>query len=240
MSTPAPPIAVDLRPNLPVVRDQGDTRGTCVAFAVTAAHEFDREVAGAAAEHLSEEALYWGCKVVDGQWRSGTLFSSAARTLSTTGQPPEPVWPYDPKRPNGVPYAPVSPPDAGWLTSSMAAMSADASTVRSELDAGSPVVLGVVVFDSMFRPTPKGRVELPPAGSPVRGRHAVLAVGYNADALLIRNSWGETWGVDGYGWLTDAYTAQCLRDAWRINSGATGSTTTTAAVTTSGEVYGSG
>lgn len=238
MNKPTPAIAVDLRPSLPTVRDQGDTRGTCLAFAVTAAHEFDREAAGSAVEHLSEEALYWGCKTIDGHWRSGTRFTSAAQALRTTGQPPELVWPYDPKRPNGVPYAPPSLPDAAWLTSSMTALAADVATVRTELDRGHPVVLGVAVFDSMFWPESSGRVGPPPAGSPARGRHAVLAVGYNADAILVRNSWGSTWGLEGNGWLTDAYSVQGLMEAWLIGSGATGPATTAGAATTSGDVYG--
>ena len=184
-------------------RDQGFTRGTCVAFAVTAAHEFHREAGGAVTDHLSEEALYWGSKMVDGQWRAGTRFTSAATALTNTGQPADAVWPYDENRPDGVAYTPPAPPDATWLKSSLIALTADVATVRGELDNGRPAVLGVVVYDTMFAPTAAGRVELPPAGAPSRGRHAVLAVGYDTDALLIRNSWGTTWALGGYGWLTD-------------------------------------
>jgi C1A family cysteine protease len=121
----------------------------------------------------------------------------------------------------------------------MTAMTADVATVRTELDAGRPVLLGVVVYDCMFLPTSAGRVELPPAGSLDRGRHAVLAVGYDADALLIRNSWGVTWALAGYGWLTDSYSALYLKDVWAISSGVIATTTVTAAITASGGVYGS-
>ncbi len=229
-------IAVDLRPGLPPVRDQGGYRGTCVAFAVTAAHEFDRGAGGAAAEHLSEEALYWGCKIADGQWRAGTQFTSAATALSTTGQPPETTWPYEEKRPDGVAYAPPKPVDATWLTSSLTHVAADVTTVHAELDNGRPAVLGVVVHDTMFKPTAAGRVELPAAGAPSRGRHAVLAVGYDADALLIRNSWGSTWALGGYGWLTDAYSAQHLQQVWIVGTG--GAMTMGIAVTAAGDIYG--
>ena len=54
-------------------------------------------------EDLSEEALYWGCKIIDGNWRSGTSFDSAAAALGATGQPLEAVWPYEPRRARGDP-----------------------------------------------------------------------------------------------------------------------------------------
>jgi C1A family cysteine protease len=239
VSNPAAVSGVDLRSALPAVRDQGLKRGTCVAFAVTAGHEFDRAAEGAAPEHLSEEALYWACKMVDGQWRAGTRFTSAATALKNTGQPADADWPYDENRPDGVAYAPPTPPDASWLKSSLTALSADVATVRGELDNGRPTVLGVVVYDTMFAPTAAGRVELPPPGAPSRGRHAVLAVGYDADALLIRNSWGNTWALGGYGWLTEAYCNQHLREAWSVGAGAAATSTVPSTVTASGDVYGS-
>ncbi|HXQ44972.1 MAG TPA: C1 family peptidase [Caulobacteraceae bacterium] len=40
-------------------------------------------------------------------------------------------------------------------------------------------------------------------------RHAVVAVGHGAvggqAAILVRNSWGPTWGIGGYGWLTERF-----------------------------------
>ena len=226
---------VDLRPAFLKIRDQGQ-RGTCVAFAVTSAHEYERSGGGIAAEQLSEEALYWGCKVVDGNWRKGTQFASASAALSTTGQPLEAVWPYDERRAHGVAYSPPTPPDASWHTSSLIAMAADTGTVRAVLDLGRPVVIGAVVFDSMYRPTTRGRVNPPPAGAVSRGRHALLAVGYNADALLVRNSWGTTWGLGGYGWLTDAYLARYLTAAWAIDAAA--ATSPADPTSTVGDVYG--
>ena len=40
----------------------------------------------------------------------------------------------------------------------------------------------------------------------VRGGHAVSVVGYRADGrFIIRNSWGTTWGQNGFGFATEAY-----------------------------------
>ena len=35
-------------------------------------------------------------------------------------------------------------------------------------------------------------------GSNFEGGHAVACVGYNSEGLIIRNSWGATWGAGGY------------------------------------------
>lgn len=209
------PGGADMRALLPAVRDQGQ-RGTCVAFAVTAAHEVARSVGIAVSEDLSEEALFWGCKIVDGNWTSGTSLGSATAALGVTGQPLEGAWPYNPRRAAGIRYDPPCRPRTDWHKSGLERTSSDLVSVRSEIDAGRPVVLGLTVFDTLFTPGPTGRIDPPTAGSPARGRHAVLAVGHDADALLIRNSWGTTWALGGYGWLTNDYAERHIREAWAI------------------------
>jgi C1A family cysteine protease len=206
-----------MRSLLPPVRDQGQ-RGTCVAFAVTAAHEVQRAAGKAVSENLSEEALFWGCKIVDGNWKSGTSFHSAAAAIGATGQPLEAIWPYDPGRAAGIRYDPPSEPTAYWHKSGLGQASRDLASVRAEIDAGHPIVLGLTVFDTLFIPTPTGRIDAPAGGAPARGRHAVLAVGHNADALLIRNSWGTTWALGGYGWLSNDYAERHIREVWVIQS----------------------
>jgi hypothetical protein len=204
-----------MRALLPPVRDQGQ-RGTCVAFAVAAAHELARSVGIAVSEDLSEEALFWGCKLIDGNWRSGTTFSSAAAALGATGQPLEDVWPYNPRRAAGIRYDPPCKPATDWYKSGLERTSPNIASVRGQIDAGRPVVLGLTVFDTLFIPTSAGRIEAPAAASPAHGRHAVLAVGHDADALLVRNSWGTTWALGGYGWLSNEYVEHHVREAWVI------------------------
>jgi len=44
------------------------------------------------------------------------------------------------------------------------------------------------------------------------GDHYVLAVGFNSTTWKIRNSWGASWGEDGYAYLargTDLGKGQC-------------------------------
>jgi len=94
------------------VRDQG-TRGTCLAFAATAAHEQARETRrGQPPVELSVEVLYWRCKQLDGSPdEQGSDFPSARDALESPGQPAEILWPYDDQRDQtDARYLP--PPDA--------------------------------------------------------------------------------------------------------------------------------
>jgi hypothetical protein len=67
------------------------------------------------------------------------------------------------------------------------------------------VLFGTVWYNSMFDPQPDGRVIVDPS-SGVAGGHEYLCREFDADAdhVWIDNSWGESWGLDGRGYLTGA------------------------------------
>ena len=89
---------IDCTPNLRAIRDQGH-RGTCVAFATSAVHEYVRALRrGALADDLCVEQLFWRCKQIDANTRDGTNFTSARDALSDPGQCDEAHWPYTPVR----------------------------------------------------------------------------------------------------------------------------------------------
>jgi C1A family cysteine protease len=47
----------------------------------------------------------------------------------------------------------------------------------------------------------------------VRGGHAICIVGYRADGrFIVRNSWGTTWGVNGFGYVHPDYIAAAFFD----------------------------
>ena len=202
---------VDLRSGFPAVRDQG-RRGTCVAFAVTSGHEHERFSNTALMEDLSEEALYYQCKQIDGDTASGTSFDSAAQALDVVGQPPAVKWPYD-KRLDDTAAGYLPPLEAidpqFCYKADLTTMSSAVDEIVNCLDLGHSVVIGIPLYSS-FQMAAGGRIPLPSSVDTLRGHHALLLVGYETDSshtqwLIFRNSWGAGWGDRGYGYLLFDY-----------------------------------
>ena len=202
---------IDLRSMLPPVRDQG-SRGTCIAFATTAGHEYLRYGATNLMEDLSEETLYYQCKVIDGDRNSGTSFDSAGQALQTVGQPLEEKWPYDKRKDETLPdYMP--PPEAidpqFCYQARLTKIQSNINAIVACLAQGKPVVIGISLYDS-FSMAPAGRVPMPQTHEQVVGGHALLVVGCEVDNqqskwLIFRNSWGVRWGENGHGFLRFEY-----------------------------------
>jgi Papain family cysteine protease len=210
---------VDLRSLLPCVKDQGP-RSTCVSFAMTAGHE----VLHSDGVDLSEEFLHWAAKQRDGLGLQvdGTTLSAAAAALHDIGQPPEAIWPYSVSHDHTSPA--YVPPTGAFRHTRSHRLTADCSVsptsdaIHRALDSLEIVVLAVRLFSSWYQPTTEGHILLPPASASALGAHAVLVVGYdeptNGEKLfLIRNSWGASWALAGYGYLPYSYV-----DAYGIGS----------------------
>jgi hypothetical protein len=110
----------------------------------------------------------------------------------------------------------------------------DLDVIRAEIDGGRPLILGITVFDRFFFPGAGGRIDAPDGSATARGRHAVLAAGYDVGAVLIRNSWSSDWGLDGYGWLSNDYITAHVREVWAIGPGLTELSSSV----TAGDTYG--
>ena len=195
----------DLRPVLGPARSQGG-RSTCLAFAVTAAHEnHDVRIQPS----LAVEVLYWGAKQLDGDPAPGTTFTAAATAIRQWGQPEEPFWPYDPLRDDQDPaYAP--PADAidplNCVFAGLRQIATTAAEVTNELDQDRVVVIGTPTWRQLRRPV-AGRLAIPTAADLDGGLHAMAIVGYRTDTgeFLVRNSWGQAWGEQGHAWIAMSF-----------------------------------
>jgi hypothetical protein len=210
----------DISAELGPARDQGD-RGTCLAFAVGAAHEVSRlRRRGEPRSELGEELLYWRCKQIDGDGEDGTGTDSAAKALLDPGQSAAELWPYDGGRDERD--ASYRPPAAALKTgemrhASLEATEASAAKLGSLLEAGHAIVLGIDLWPQFFEGH-GGELIAPVAAELLGAPHAVTVVGFNSDGewLLIRNSWGKSWGERGHARLPEAALEVAGIGAWIV------------------------
>ncbi|MXZ71109.1 MAG: C1 family peptidase [Acidobacteria bacterium] len=197
-------IRLDVRPLLGPVRDQGP-RPTCLAHATTTAHEHARQSTVA----LSPEYLHYFASN-NGNSPEGVDFPDVSRALLDPGQPTETECPY---HPNEHPGSWTPPTDVTLYRRYSVAPERGPDEVAALLESGHAPVLGIATTDAFYVPSPPWVLS---PGGPVRGLHAVVAVGVGitqtARRFLIRNSWGTAWADAGHAWLDDDFIVQHLRD----------------------------
>ena len=197
-------IQLDLRCRLGPVRDQG-TRPTCLAHATTATHEHARGSTLA----LSPEYLHYFASDA-GSLSDGVGFSSISQALLNPGQPAESDCPYQ-----------LSDSPPGWAPATNLPLYRRQSTslaqgpdeVEALLVAGHVPVLGIATTDTFYSLATPSVIS---STGPVRGLHAVVAVGIGmacaTRCFLIRNSWGMTWADAGHAWVNDDFIVEHLHD----------------------------
>ncbi|MBS1888296.1 MAG: C1 family peptidase [Actinobacteria bacterium] len=197
---------IDLQARQLPVRNQGD-RPTCVAFAVSGAHDW---MGGDGVERSPEDAMWAAHRVmpreIEGEETSVHHALEGLRQYEHAG---EAAWPYGAPRWNeGRPEAAldpknrISPPE--WRRLEEMAI----PVIRNELVSERAVVLTLGVVRRVWLGG-DGMIDSP-AGEKVPGNHAVLVVGASEDGeseqtLKVRNSWGPRWGHGGYGLISERY-----------------------------------
>lgn len=225
---------VDLRNRyMPPVYDQGQL-GSCTGNGLSAAYayqyyyEHDKDAPSVAFDFIpSRLFIYYNERVPEGTvgQDSGATIADGIKVISSVGVCDEKVWPYD------IAKYTEKPPETAYEEASknkcyqFKRVVPNAHGLKTALAAGTPVVIGFSVPasfeevgpDGIFRPRPREQI---------LGGHCVVACGYNDDKhadghdgfLLIRNSWGTGWGVEGYCWMPYSFAnAGFISDAWVIS-----------------------
>jgi hypothetical protein len=194
----------DLRPAFGEARDQG-SRPTCLAFAVSDVHAVELKPF----RPLSVEYLFYHAVLrMPGRDPGQAITAKAAAgALVTEGQPVEGQWPYQHSLPMDLSMW-IPPGNCQPFRRDLLVDGKSVDQVCTSLDAARAVVLALVISESFYTPNADGIVEQKNP-DPDTGLHAVVAVGHgnsaNDNYILVRNSWGPEWGVQGHGFLERRY-----------------------------------
>jgi C1A family cysteine protease len=230
------PKSADLRPGCPPVYDQGQV-GSCTANSIGGAFEFAQKKQMLADFMPSRLFIYYNERVIEHTTGkdAGAQIRDGIKTVAKQGVPPETDWPYSEnmkvvtEKPDAQAYTDALQHTViAYHRISAKAPAAFLTLMKSCLADGYPFCFGFTVYSAFegAQVAKTGILNMPDLKTEeVVGGHAVLAVGYDdkTQRILVRNSWGATWGQKGYFWMPYAYISnpKLASDFWTIR-GVTG------------------
>jgi len=223
------PISKDLRIHAGAVEDQLRTN-SCVANATVSALEILLNKAKAPLD-LSRLFVYWNCRVNYQNLRGvdeGAYLIDGFKSCYTFGVPEETQWLFNPSEVN------TQPPNSVFQSAEAHKVqkytkvgsyvgvdrSAAIDQTKAALAMGYPVIIAMRVHPDIFGI--KGTLDSPSCKyntlvnsfDEYVGGHAMCLVGYNENGFIVENSWGTSWGDQGFGIIGYEVMNQACFEAW--------------------------
>lgn len=214
------PKKVDLRSGCSKIEDQG-ALGSCTAQALAGNLEFLDNKPDSEYTDVSRLFIYYNERLlIDAvEYDSGAYLRDGIKTLKNHGACSESKWPYI------IEKFDTKPPAACYREAKRRRIvSYHRITALPEmltcLADGYPFVFGFSVYENFEsdRVTRTGVVDMPKKTESLIGGHAVMAVGYEQakKRFIVRNSWGDGWGIKGHCTMPFRYLEELADDFWTI------------------------
>lgn len=221
------PLLVDYRDKCSPIEDQGSL-GSCTAQSVVGDIEYlDKKDDGEYTDY-SRLFLYYNTRLLQGTllMDSGATLRNTIKSAARFGVCKEIGmfgWEYDIKRFREKPWFWCYWNARSVVIKEYLRISHNLTAMKHSLALGYPFVFGFTVFES-FMDDPvvanTGKMSMPRKNDKSLGGHAVCAVGYDDEheRFIIRNSWGEKWGENGYFYMPYEFIAnkEYCDDFWAI------------------------
>lgn len=178
-------------------------------------------------ERVSRLFEYYGTRKIEGTTNedSGASIRDAIKCGALYGVADESTYPYDISKFTNNPPSSVWTAAAGHKVTSYHAISdGDIQTMKATLAQGYLIEFGFQVYSYFMTAdmASKGVLNVPSASEQLEGGHAVVLVGFDdtKKMFLVRNSWGTSWGLSGYFWMSYDYVANTnlCADFWTVVS----------------------
>lgn len=218
------PLSYSIEQYAPAVKNQGSI-GSCASHTMCSAMELLAKRVGEPVVPLSELYHYYMVRQQEFMDSfpedSGQYLRDMAKCAVKEGVAPEVLWRYNTDRFNDEPsywahsFARFFKPSSYHRCFSI-------NGIKQALLRDNPVPFGIKVRQSIYSPSAQGDIS---SEGRYLGGHAILAVGYddahkNPDgtvgAIRFLNSWGRSWGEEGYGWISYKLLRQDWIEAWEI------------------------
>jgi len=180
--------------NIPV-KDQGN-KPYCSGFAGAGMKEIQERLDHNTIYSFSGDWLYHECKKIDGSPNEqGTYIRAAMKVLQNKGM-----------------YHRLNNKDFYFPIEAYARVN-NLEELKVAVVSTGPLCIGVPVYKNWFKDYV---INAPGPEENELGGHAILVTGYDDNKQLVefKNSWGSSWGEQGYGYLTYRYINNLMESAW--------------------------
>ncbi len=225
------PSRVDLRPLCPRVHEQGHPL-TCTAHSLAGAFQFEQRRLKLKDFSPSRLFIFYNTvAVMRAKHKEGANLRAALKAVARHGVCPEKDWPFSltkaamARKPNERAYMIAEYHKVTRYERIVKGKRSRAEFLRlikCRLVEGFPFLFAFLVHESFESDhvAKTGIMPMPKRGERLRGWHAVMAVGYDDEhqCMLVRNSWGWSWGIKGYFWMPYDYilNPRVTADFWTI------------------------